>query len=57
MAISLVLAGSASSQEEISQADLEVIEMLEFLEMLDMMDDNDYELLEDLSEMKDDDAS
>ena len=54
---SIILAGSAESQEEISQVDLEVIEMLEFLEMIDLMDNSDYELLEDLTEMGDDDAS
>lgn len=55
--VSILLAGGAAGQEELSEADLEVIEMLEFLEIVDLIEDSDFELIEGLTEMGDGDGS
>ena len=55
LVVSISLTSGAIGEEEVSQEDLEVIEMLEFLEMMDLVEDGNFELLEDLTEMGEDD--
>jgi hypothetical protein len=55
--VSIFLTGGAIGEEEISQEDLEIIEMLEFLDAMDLVEDSNFELLEGLTEMGEDDGS